>query len=303
MRPETPPPPPTADSWHVTEDLDAFLSQAGTFLRSRPDLHTLVLTVVETLRNGGARTYGDQAPWFGVLEEAGQVRAACFRTPPHRLVTTALTPAQADALAARLLALGRPVSGVNAVRETADAFAASWSRRTGATTGPRPHGTRLHRLAALTPPDPAPPGRARIAGQADRELLALWFGEFQEAIGEPGRQDAGAWTDTRLAYGGLTLWETPDGTPVSMAGISPLLAGMIRVAPVYTPAPLRRRGYAAAVTTAITRTALDRGADQLLLFTDLANPTSNALYRRLGYVPVADFTAYDFTAYDFTEPS
>ncbi|WP_141205537.1 GNAT family N-acetyltransferase [Streptomyces griseorubiginosus] len=295
MRPESPPPPPTADSWHVNENLNAFLSQAGAFLRSRPDLHTQVLTVAETLRTGGARTYGEKAPWFGVLEEAGQVRAACFRTPPHRLVTTPLTTAQADALAARLLALGRPVSGVNAVRDTAGAFAASWSRRTGATTGPRPHGTRLHRLGALVPPDPAPPGRARIAGRADRELLALWFGEFQEAIGESGRQDADAWTDTRLAYDGLALWETPDGTPVAMAGISPLLAGMIRVAPVYTPASLRRRGYAAAVTAAITRTALDRGADQVLLFTDLANPTTNALYRRLGYHPVADFTAYDFS--------
>lgn len=296
MPPETPPPTPApADSWHVTEDLDAFRSRADPFLRSRPDLHTSVLTVVETLRKGGARTYGEQAPWFGVLEEHGQVRAACFRTPPHRLVTTPLTAAQADSLAAHLLAHGRPVSGVNAIRETADAFAGSWCRRTGATTRPRPHGTRLHRLAALTPPDPAPPGRARIAGEADRELLALWFDEFQEAIGEPGRQDAGAWTDTRLAYGGLTVWETPDGTPVSMAGISPLLAGMIRVAPVHTPAPLRRRGYAAAVTAAVSRTALDRGADQVLLFTDLANPTTNALYRRLGYVPVADWSGYDFS--------
>ncbi len=104
MLSETPPPPTPAGSWHVTEDLDAFRSRAGRFLRSRPDLHTQVLTVVETLRNGGARTYGDHAPWFGVLEEAGQVRAACFRTPPHRLVTTPLTTAQADALAARLLA-------------------------------------------------------------------------------------------------------------------------------------------------------------------------------------------------------
>jgi len=294
MRPDTPPR-TAVDSWSVTEDLAAFLSRAGDFLRSLPDLHTVVLTVVEGLRVGGTRTYGEQAPWFGVLEEDGQVRAACFRTPPHRLTTTPLTPGQADSLAAHLVARGRPVSGVNALRETADAFAEAWCRRTGATLGPHPHGTRLYRLGTLTPPEPLPPGRSRIAGEADRELLARWFGEFQEAIGEPGGRDATAWTDTRLAYGGLTLWETPDGTPVAMAGISPLLAGMIRVAPVYTPARLRRRGYAGAVTAAVSRTALDRGAAQILLFTDLANPTTNALYQRLGYRPVADFTAYDFT--------
>ncbi|MEU0411101.1 GNAT family N-acetyltransferase [Streptomyces griseorubiginosus] len=293
MRPDTQ---PLTGTWYLTEDLAAFLSRAGTFLRSRPDLHTVVLTVVEALRVGGSRTYGEQAPWFGVLEEDGDVRAACFRTPPHRLTTTPLTPGQADSLAAHLIARGRPVPGVNAVRETAVAFAEAWHRRTGATIGPHAHATRLFRLGTLTPPEPAPPGRARIAGEGDRELLARWFGEFQEAIGEPGGRDATAWTDTRLAYGGLTLWEAPDGAPLAMAGMSPLLAGMIRVAPVYTPAHLRRRGYAGAVTAAVSRTALDRGADQVLLFTDLANPTSNALYQRLGYRPVADFAAYDFTA-------
>jgi hypothetical protein len=31
-----------------------------------------------------------------------------------------------------------------------------------------------------------------------------------------------------------------------------------------------------------------------------ANPTSNALYQRIGYVPVTDFTDYDFS-YDAPE--
>jgi predicted GNAT family acetyltransferase len=33
---------------------------------------------------------------------------------------------------------------------------------------------------------------------------------------------------------------------------------------------------------------------EVLLFTDLANQTSNSLYQRIGYRAVADFTAYDF---------
>ena len=35
-------------------------------------------------------------------------------------------------------------------------------------------------------------------------------------------------------------------------------------------------------------------ADQVLLFTDLANPTSNALYQRLGYEPVEDRAIWSF---------
>lgn len=71
--------PPTA--WHSTEDLDEFLTRAGDFLRSRPDLHTVVLTVTEGLRTRGLHAYGDEAPLFGLLEEDGSVRGP---TSGHR---------------------------------------------------------------------------------------------------------------------------------------------------------------------------------------------------------------------------
>jgi predicted GNAT family acetyltransferase len=74
------------------------------------------------------------------------------------------------------------------------------------------------------------------------------------------------------------------------------VAGVVRVAPVYTPAELRRHGYAGAVTAAVTRAALDAGATDVVLFTDVANPTSNALYRRLGYRPVEDRVVLSFAA-------
>jgi predicted GNAT family acetyltransferase len=57
---------------------------------------------------------------------------------------------------------------------------------------------------------------------------------------------------------------------------------------VYTPPARRGHGYAAGATAAVTQAALDAGATDVLLFTDLANPTSNALYPRLGYRPVGD---------------
>jgi predicted GNAT family acetyltransferase len=107
--------------------------------------------------------------------------------------------------------------------------------------------------------------------------------------------DSASWADTRFAEKRYTFWETPDGTPVSMAGAKPLLGGQVRIDPVYTPARLRGRGYAGAVTVEVSRAALDAGATEVVLFTDPANLTSNALYRRIGYVPLADFTGYNFT--------
>jgi predicted GNAT family acetyltransferase len=284
----------TNDDWHITGDLDQFLTHAGDFLRSRPALQTIQLTVTEALRSRGLRVYGEGDPVFGVLERDGEVRAAFFRTPPGRLMLTSLTAEEAAALAAQLALRGDALPGVMAELDTVSTFTEAWASRTNST--PKLHARqRLYRLGELTPPHPLPPGRPRIATANDREQLTRWYVEFAEAIGESGTsQDPGAWADARIAYGGITLWETPDGTPVSMAGITPKVAGQVRVAPVYTPADLRGRGYAGAATAEVSRMARAAAADEVLLFTDLANATSNALYQRLGYRPVADFAGYDF---------
>lgn len=82
---------------------------------------------------------------------------------------------------------------------------------------------------------------------------------------------------------------------MAFAGTTRQLAGMVRVGPVYTPQSLRGRGYAAAVTAQVCRRALDVGAREVVLFADLGNPTSNALYQRLGFRTVADHAVLDFT--------
>lgn len=220
-------PHPGTGGWHLTHDLDEFLTRAGDFLRSRPALHTVPLTVTETLRTRGRCVYGDGAPEFGVLERAGEVRAAFFRTPPHWLNLTAVTPEDADALAARLAALGRRLPGVNAECDTAAAFAEAWQRHTGAPAVLRQR-QRLYRLGTLTEPGPLPPGGPRIAVEADRALLRRWHDEFSASVGLGTVRDSAEWADARIAGGGITLWETPDGTPVAMAGTGPQVAGQVR---------------------------------------------------------------------------
>ena len=52
---------------------------------------------------------------------------------------------------------------------------------------------------------------------------------------------------------------------------------------VYTPPAERGRGYGAAVSAGVTRRALADGADTCMLYADVANDTSNGIYRRIGY--------------------
>ncbi|MBA2947131.1 GNAT family N-acetyltransferase [Streptomyces himalayensis] len=281
--------------WQLTSDLDDFMDRAGDFLRADPVLHTVLLTVTENLRVRGRHVYGAGEPLFGTLSVRGEVVGAFLWTPPFPVQLTSVPAEAAAALAERLADRTADVPGVAAEQATADAFGVAWQKRTGAVprVGLR---QRLYRLEKLTPPEPVPPGRARVAGEGDRELLKRWHTEFSEAVGDGPGMDPGEWADSRLAYGGVTLWETPDGTPVSMAGATRRIAGMVRVAPVYTPRALRGRGYAGAATAEVSRAALAAGADEVLLFTDLANPTSNGLYQRIGYRPVQDSLVCLFTA-------
>jgi GNAT superfamily N-acetyltransferase len=273
-------------AWFTTEDLDEYLAAAESFLRLRPAENTVPLTVAATLRAQGTQAYGEAVPLFGWWRSAdGGVDGAFLHTPPYPVLLTRLPRLAVEPLAEALFALGRPLPGINAAVDAAEAFAAAWQPRTGAAW--RVHmRQRLYRLHELVPPSPAPPGAARVPGTADKALLLAWFEAFAREIGDPA-QDLETTVDDRIGYGGLTLWEE-EGSPVSVAGLTRQVAGMVRVGPVYTPPELRRRGFASAVTAAASRIALDAGAGEVLLFTDLANPTSNALYQRLGYRAVED---------------
>jgi hypothetical protein len=88
------------------------------------------------------------------------------------------------------------------------------------------------------------------------------------------------------------LWE--DGEPVSLAAAGGPTPNGIRIGPVYTPPELRGRGYASALVAELTRVQLEGGRRFCFLFTDLANPTSNRIYQRVGYEPVTDVDQWSF---------
>ncbi len=234
---------------------------------------------------------GPGAPLFGTLTQDGRTLAASIHTQQHGLVVSPMSESAAEALAARLVDEGESPHGFSGDRESVEAIVKAWRHHTGDVVLQHRR-ERLYSLGTLTTPASMPAGRARLADRTDRSLLMRWAQEYATAIGEPDGRDFGVWVDARLAYGGVTLWQNGEGEPAAMAGSSPLIAGQVRIAPVYTPIHLRGHGYGSAITTAVAQAALVGGADNVLLFTDLANATSNALYQRLGFRPVADFVSY-----------
>lgn len=144
-------------------------------------------------------------------------------------------------------------------------------------------GQGLFRCDELVPPTGVS-GAPVLAGPHDRALVRDWYAAFaNEADAVVHRTDQAA--DRVVDEGGGWLWRDGRGAVVSLAARRPPIAGSARVGPVYTPLHARGHGYGSAVTAAATRSILDEGAVPVL-FTDLANPTSNRIYQQIGYRPV-----------------
>jgi predicted GNAT family acetyltransferase len=262
-------------------------SRAGAWLEGEPVLHNVICTVLARATAEPER-FADAA-WF-MVEEDGRPVGVAIITPPFLLGLTPMSPA---ALAALVDAVARhrpDVPGVVGPHDTPSTFARLWAARTGAVVTPGMD-QGMFRLDAVVPPPPAP-GRMRPAGPDDRALLEDWFAAFVSEAGAISGDIAGA-VARWLRFGGLHVWE--DGPVVTMAGAVPAVAGVVRVGPVYTPPEHRRHGYASACVAALSQQALDRGASACMLYTDAANPTSNAIYRRIGYRQVACAREYRFS--------
>jgi GNAT superfamily N-acetyltransferase len=273
-------------AWELTDDLESFMTVAEAHLRSRPVEHTVLLTLVGTLRRRGLTAYGKEAPIFGAWRDHnGVVAGVLLQTPPHPVLFGEVPPsAVTDAVNAFG---GRSLPGVNLPVPLVDLFVGPWVARTGATPGVRMR-TRLYRLSALE----SPSGSTRPGESGDRALLLGWVRDFLADIGE-SVEDVEAVVDDALADGVVTLGLAA-GAPTSMVMRTLPSAGVVRIRYVFTPVALRGRGYAGAATAAACAAALADGASEVVLFTDLDNPTSNGLYQRLGFRPVQDRTVVTF---------
>jgi GNAT superfamily N-acetyltransferase len=151
---------------------------------------------------------------------------------------------------------------------------------------------RLFRLDALTEPQGVG-GHGVIASDQHRLLVRAWFAEFMAEAEAFGHRDD-HYADLIVATGMCWLWLDTACEPVSLAARRPAIGGSARVGPVYTPPAARGHGYGSAVTAAATRSILAERAIPVL-FTNLANPTSNKIYQALGYRQVEDRQVVSFS--------
>ena len=283
-------------------DPRAFLSAAGPFLRAAPVVTSVLATVTQRCaerEERGDLPARDYPQWWAVVRDESGVVGAAMRTmphPPYAAYVAPMPPHAAEALAhalaeASALDPAHPVAldHVNGAIDVAHAVLGEQALLRGGRIL-QEMATRLHGLGEVIVP-PQPGGILRPATTADLDLVTDWLGRFHaEAAAQAGRvhthDGALSRDECRDRLPTISLWAV-DGEVVHLTAITPPAFGVCRVGPVYTPPEHRGRGYAAAAVAQVSATAKGAG-HEVCLFTDLDNPTSNALYARLGFRPICD---------------
>ena len=267
--------------------VDEFRAIAEPLYRRDPVVHTVELTLL------AADKFADDAFLMTVWDDGTAIGAA-LQTPPYPLACNGIPLAAIDPVVADLAGLRPDLDGVRGVRDTAAAFADSWRGVTGRATTINTE-ERLYRLGTLRAPIGVT-GTSRLAVDDDRGQLVEWVELFLEETFNRAREHGAGEQfvgNAERAGDRFMLWEA-DGAPVSMAMLRAPAAGVSRIGPVFTPFDRRGNGYGSAVTAAAAGLAHTSGTADVVLFADLANPTSNAIYRRIGFEPVADSVRIDF---------
>jgi uncharacterized protein len=234
-----------------------------------------------------------EQPYLAVATQDKHICSTAMRTPPQQLILSKSSSDEAiRAIALDIVSNNMSLPGLISLKSEAITFARLWQSLTGQSYRLN-RAQRIYQLETVKAINYAD-GHLRLATQSDRSSLVNWIKAFEvEALGEQkNEQDYQNWYDLRIRQNSLYVWH--HNVPVSMAGFSGSTPNGIRINPVYTPPEYRNQGYASSCVAALSQTLLDRGNKHCFLFTDLANPTSNSVYQKIGYQSVCDVDSYLF---------
>ena len=232
----------------------------------------------------------DPANWLmATVSDENTILLTAIMTPPHNIALYA-TDNKINAAAIDCLAAGlkeHPIPGVLAEKALAECFAKAYTK-----TYETVYNQRIYELTKVNT-DINNIGSLRLVEERDMAVFPYWYEAFSACT--QGRFDSKIMkipqTDEHYRYFISTkqfYFLEVDGMPVSLARLNREMQTVIGIGAVYTPPYFRGRGYATSCVAKVSQIALDKGFKKCVLYTDLANPTSNSIYQKIGYRPICD---------------
>ena len=235
----------------------------------------------------------DAGSYLATVSDATGVVAAVLAGATGGILLTAAPEPAVKLVANDLADRGRALNSLVGPLPQCEAFARAWRERTGLA-----HVLRFHLRQFELDGDPvvhSAPGALRLPDPDEHALIACWQVAFIDEVDLPDdRVRARRNMERRLERGFVRVWD--DGGAVAFVAFGEGAAHTVRIAPVYTPPRFRGRGYASAMVGELSRQLFQAGTRAIYLTTDVANPTSNRIYQRIGFRPVADHFHFEFVA-------
>ncbi|TFG27942.1 MAG: GNAT family N-acetyltransferase [Promethearchaeota archaeon] len=277
------------------ENINEYIDLVFPFLLKNEAENNLLFSILNALKLNQT-TYGDSKPILIVVKQYDEIKLVALRTPPYnQLISYTDDLKTLDVLVKDLLKKSVNLPGILGFKDGVQRFIKKYCENKGlvAKLTRNERGYKLLEVAKQTFGN-----KPLIVGEKSHQSLILKWAK--EMILEAGLMTKAEQMDRTLnqtkkdiTYGKIFL--LLDNTiPVSMARIAGKTpnGGLINL--VYSPPPFRRKGYATECVAKLSQRLLDEGNKFCFLFTDLANPTSNRIYQKIGYLPIIDMDQYIF---------
>jgi len=283
------------------ENIEMFIDLVFEFLIEHEAENNILFAILNALKKDPHR-YGDIIPDLITVTKDGELKQVSIRTPPYnQLLSYTNDLTTIDALINKLIEKDMEIPGVLGFKEGVTKFASIWCEKKNFNQNLMMN-ERVYKLESVAE-ETLGDKELIIADESHEEIVLKWTKEFileafaessteREMIESHMKQRQKSIKENRI----FLLFD--DGRPISMAQKAGKTPNGNLVNLVYTPPSLRRKGYATECVAKLSKYLLDEGNKYCFLFTDLANPTSNSIYQKIGYRPIIDFDQIEFVKKD-----
>lgn len=274
--------------------LEEFLADAMALLLKKEACNNLMLGILnhfEEMKHTTIVRNGN----YGMVYNGDEPIYAFMQTPPKNWIFAASDDVPTIAMYSiveEMKRKGYDVPGIIGPNKEVETFVAQWEKETNQQS--ELHMKQLVYQLDKVNPVPKSPGRLMKATREHASIMARWLFQFgKESVENITFDKAAEMAASFIDAGSAYVW-LDNHTPVSMLNRSRKTTNGVTINAVYTPDAYKRRGYATSAVAKLSQQLLDEGFQFCSLYTDMLNPTSNNIYKRIGYYEVGTSIVYTF---------
>ena len=274
---------------------DAFLSLNEAFLYEKEAQNSMVLGILigYPWHKPGLK----QRRFLTVQRGEKPVGYALQTEAKFGLMVSSMTDGEQDVLLDHLMSDNRPIARILGPNATATRCTQLWAQHRGVEYQKEMLQGVLQLHTVNTPELHNGAMRQAVDSQSERALIKRWRTAFVYDVAQNDEDIARGLEVIRkrpMDPARVFFWYNESGKPVSMAAKVRDSRTIGWISLVYTPPEHRGKGYASRLCAMLSQNILDSDKRSCMLHTDLMNPTSNAIYHRIGYKKIGEWVVYTF---------